>query len=130
MDLFVEKPINRSKLACILDQLQDQLGVPSTDCSSLDALETSLGEGQLASALCCANDLETDSTVHPQTCAQSVHTAMLAVQGHEGARDQEAFLLPDTSWFHASTHLASSAMRLFVSLVRCAELDACKAAVT
>ena len=42
MDLFVEKPINRSKLACILDQLQDQLGEPSTDCSSSDALETFL----------------------------------------------------------------------------------------
>ena len=130
MDFFVEKPINRSKLECILDQLQDQLGVPSTDCSSSDALETSLGEGQLAFGLCCEPDLETDSTVHPQTCAQSVHTAMLAVQGHEVARDQEAFLLPDTSWIHTSTHLASSARRLFVSLVRCAELGACMAAVT
>ena len=82
MDLFVEKPINRSKLECILDQLQDQLGVPSPDCSSSDALETSLRDGQLASALCCAPDLETDSTVHPQTWAQPVHTTMLAVQGH------------------------------------------------
>ena len=82
MDLFVEKPINRSKLECILDQLQDQLGVPSTDCCSSDGLETSLGEGQLASALCCAPDLETDYAVHPGTCASSLCTTVLAVQGH------------------------------------------------
>ena len=113
MDLFVEKPINRSKLACILDQLQDQLGEPSTDCSSSDALETSLGEGQLASALCCAPDLETDSTVHPQTCAQSVHTTTLAEQGHGLREDLEALLLPDTCWIYAPARLAPSAMRAF-----------------
>ena len=81
MDLFVEKPISRSKLECILDQLQDQLGAPSTDCSS-DGLETSLGDGQLASALCCAPGLETDCTVHPHSCVCSLRTTMLAVQRH------------------------------------------------
>ena len=39
MDLFVEKPINRSKLECILDQLQDQLCMQSSDCSSSEPLE-------------------------------------------------------------------------------------------
>ena len=113
MDLFVEKPINRSKLECILDQLQDQLGVPSTDCSSSDALETSLGEGQLASALCCAPDLETDSTVHPQTCAQSVHTTTPPEQGHGLHGDLEALLLPNTRWMDAPARFAPSAMRAF-----------------
>ncbi len=53
MDLFVEKPINRSKLECVLDQLQDQLGMQSSDCSSSEPLEPPTSAQEPDWASCC-----------------------------------------------------------------------------
>jgi hypothetical protein len=69
MDLFVEKPINRSKLEAILDQLQGQLSMQSTECSAseteiLEPLEPCNTQQDPASALCSEPALVTDSTVN------------------------------------------------------------------
>ncbi len=53
MDLFVEKPINRRKLECILDQLQGQLSMPSSECSFSESLGTSTNSEEPVSASCC-----------------------------------------------------------------------------
>ena len=53
MDLFVEKPINRSKLECVLDQLQDLLGMQSSDCSSSEPLEPPASAQEPEWASCC-----------------------------------------------------------------------------
>jgi hypothetical protein len=70
MDLFVEKPINRSKLEAILDQLQGQLSVQSTECSAsetdiLEPPETCSAQQDPAFALCSEPALVTDCMVKP-----------------------------------------------------------------
>ena len=69
MDLFVEKPINRSKLECVLDQLQDQLCMQSSDCSSSDPLEASTIPLEPEWASCCEPVMVTSFMV---SCSQAL----------------------------------------------------------
>ena len=65
MDLFVEKPINRSKLECILDQLQGQLSLPSSECSISEPLETSTTTQEAISASCPVTNFTVSLAFHP-----------------------------------------------------------------
>ena len=63
MDLFVEKPINRSKLVCVLDQLQDQLCMHSSDSTSSEALNAPISPQDPDWVSCCEPVPVTDFTV-------------------------------------------------------------------
>lgn len=66
MDLFVEKPISRSKLEGILDQLQGQLSMQSADCSpSTNPLEAFIGEHEPEPTMCCEPVLDYTVRLYP-----------------------------------------------------------------
>ena len=84
MDLFVEKPINRSKLEAILDQLQGQLSMQSTECPAseteiLEPPEPCSTQQDPAFALCSEPVLVTDFTV--KICWSSSHLTQMSPSG-------------------------------------------------
>ena len=94
MDLFVEKPINRSKLEAILDQLQGQLSMQSTECSAseteiLEPPEPCSTQQDPASALCSEPALVTDFTV--KICWSS-HHHLTQMCPSSGCRDMPIFV--------------------------------------